>query len=349
MKTVRKWLKKRWAILLLVLLVVGGVLWNRRTAQRADANITTAQVTRKNFSKTISSSGKTKADRSVELTFQTPGRLAWVGVKEGDSVFAYQAIAGLDAREVQKTLEKALLDYSKQRNDFEQLWRVTYDGKTVNDNITDTVKRILEKNQWDLEKSVLDVELKHLAVEFATLVTPIGGIVTRIDIPVAGVNITPASTVFAVADPTSLVFEATVDETDVGSLTIGQVATVTLDAFPGKKFSGKVNFISYVSEQSSGGATVFPVKITFDSPENLRIGLNGDIVIETGRQEGVMTSPVEAIREEKGETFVYKKISGKYEKTLVKTGEKNEDESVITEGLNEGDTVVTKGFTQLPK
>lgn len=340
---------KRRVIVLIVVVLLAVTAWNQRARQKTDNAITTTSVTKKTFVKTITSSGKTKAERSVELKFQTPGRLAWVGVKEGDSVFAYQAIAGLDHREVKKTLEKALLDYSKQRNDFEQLWRVTYDGKTVHDNITDTVKRILEKNQWDLEKSVLDVELKHLALEFATLVTPIGGIVTRIDTPVAGVNITPTSAVFAVADPTSLVFEATVDETDVGSLMVGQIAIVTLDAFPGMSFSGKVTFISYTSEQSSGGATVFPVKISFDAPENLRIGLNGDITIETGRQEGVLTIPTDALREEKGESFVYKKTNGNYEKTVVKTGEKNDDDVTITEGLSEGDTVVTKGFIHLSK
>jgi macrolide-specific efflux system membrane fusion protein len=76
----------------------------------------------------VQSSGKTKADTSAELKFQTSGKLAWVNVKEGDAVEAYQAIAGLDPREVQKTLEKALRDYSSERNDFEEMWRVTYQG-----------------------------------------------------------------------------------------------------------------------------------------------------------------------------------------------------------------------------
>ena len=54
------------------------------------------------------------------------------------------------------------------------------------------------------------------------------------------------------------------------------------------------------------GATVFPVKITFASPENLRIGLNGDITIVTDQKDDALTVPTEAIREEKGETYVYK-------------------------------------------
>ncbi len=340
-----------WKLLLIAItLVIGIGFWfNRAATKKTAATITTKTVQRHTFSKTLSSSGKTKADKSVELKFQASGKLAWVGVKEGDTVKAYQALATLDSREVQKNLEKALRDYSSERNDFEQTWRVTYDGKKPNDAFNDTVKRILEKNQWDLEKAVLDVELKHLALEFATLATPISGIVTHIDTPVAGVNITPATAVFAIADPSSLVFEANVDETDVGGLTIGQRATVTLDAFPEATYSGVISYISYISQQSSGGATVFPVKITFAHPENLRIGLNGDITVITERKDDVLTIPTEAIREESGQTYVYKKLNGKYEKIRVTTGTKNEDEVIVTEGLAEGDTVVTKGFTNIPK
>lgn len=340
-----------WKLIGITLILVAGLMFwsNRASAQKTAASITTETVTKKNFSKTLSSSGKTKAEKSVELKFQTAGKLTWVGVKEGDTVKAYQALAGLDSREVRKNLEKALRDYSSERNDFEQTWRVTYDGKTPRDAFNDTVKRILEKNQWDLEKAVLDVELKSLAVEFSSLITPISGIVTHIDTPVAGVNITPATAVFSVADPGSLVFEATVDETDVGSLIIGQKASIALDAFPEATYSGTITYISYISQLSSGGATVFPVKVSFDQPSNLRIGLNGDISIVTDRQDDVLTIPTEAIREEKGETFVYKKVDGKYVRTVIQTGKKNEDDIVVTGGLTEGDAVVTKGFTNIPK
>ncbi len=340
-----------WKLLLIIVFLVAGVLFwsNRASAQKVAASITTARVARANFVNVLSSSGKTKAEKSVDLKFQTSGKLTWVGVKEGDTVNAYQAIASLDRREVQKNLEKALRDYSNERNDFEETWRVTYNGKKPEQALNDTVKRILEKNQWDLEKAVFDVELKSLAVEFATLVSPISGIVTHIDTPVAGVNITPATAVFSVADPGSLIFEANVDETDVGSLTLGQTATIILDAFPEATFSGTISYISYVSEQSSGGATVFPVKIAFTDPQNLRIGLNGDIEIVTDREDDVLTVPIEAIREDKDGVYAYKKTDGKYQKIPVTIGKKNEDDVVIMNGLTEGDTVVTKGFTNIPK
>lgn len=340
---------KRVIIIAVIVVAVIGLIAGFRI--RANANveraITTEQVKRTDFVKTISSSGKIQAEKSVDLKFQTSGKLQWVGVAEGDTVSAYQAIATLDRREVQKNLEKALRDYSSERNDFEELWRVTYTGHTPENSLTDTMKRILEKNQWDLEKAVLDVELKQLAVEYATLITPIAGIVTHIDTPQAGVNITPAASVFSVSDPTSLVFTASVDETEVSDLSIGLEAVIMLDAFPEATFSGTISYISLTSELSSGGATVFPVKIKLSNQEGLRIGFNGDVTIETKREPDVLVIPTEALREDKGETYVFKKVNKAYVKTPVKIGERNEDVIIILAGLEEKDLVVTKGFTAI--
>jgi len=335
-------MKRTVLIILGVLLVVGLVFFIQgRQKTKAATEIVTAEVKKRDFVKEVNSSGKTSASTSVDLKFQTSGKLSWVGVKEGDSVRAYQAIAGMDVREVQKNLEKALRDYSSERNDFEQ--------ERQDPALTDTMRRILQKNQWDLEKAVLDVELKHLALEYATLVTPIACIVTHIDTPIAGVNITPASAVFSIADPTSLVFVANIDEIDVGALEVGLITHIALDAFPDASFSGKISYVSFTSETSGGGATVFPVKVLFDQPENLRIGLNGDITIAVEQENDVLLLPIEAIREDDEKKYVYRKIGNRYEKVEVSVGSQNGQDIVVISGLSDGDTVVTKGFASIPK
>lgn len=331
----------------------GGVAYQKQQAASiTKSSVKTEIVRRTTFEKTITSSGKTKAKKAVDLKFQTSGKLTWVGVKEGDHVSAYQAIAGLDRREVQKNLEKALRDYSSERNDFEETWRVTYKGMSNPDSaLNDTVKRILQKNQWDLEKAVLDVELKHLSFEYATLVTPIAGIVTRVDTPVAGVNITPATAVFEVVDPDSLVFEASVDEVDVGGVAIGHDATVMLDAYPTTPFEGHISSIAYAAKASSGGATVFPVEIaiTASSSSTLRIGLNGDVSIRSSTLPDVLIVPAESIRDEGDKWFVYKKTGTGYTKIFVEIGDRSDSSVVITSGVEEGDEVVVKGFTNIRK
>lgn len=335
---------KRIAIIAsVVLVIVLGVWWSSRTKLQAKADeIQTVTVQKTDFQKIITVSGKTAAERKVDVKFQTSGRLAWVGVKEGDRVSAYQSLAKLDVREVQKNLEKSLREYSSERNDFEE--------QRQDPALTDTIRRILQKNQWDLEQAVLDVELKHLAVEYATLVTPIGGIVTHIDTPIAGVNITPATAVFSVVDPKSIIFEANVDEMDIDDLTVGKKATILLDAYPEATFSGTVSFVSYWSEQSSAGATVFPVKIAFTTnPDVVRFGLNGDLRIISQHVNDALTVPLAAIREDKDGQYVHVRQNNIYKKTPVETGLRSDDEAVVLSGLSAGDRVVTKGFANIKK
>jgi RND family efflux transporter MFP subunit len=341
--------KKIAAIAAGVALLLGGgaVVRQNMIVSGESSAIQTSKVLREDFVKTVSSSGKTKAQKSVDLKFQTSGRLNWVGVKEGDHVRAYQAIAGMDQREVQKNLQNALLDYSKERNAFEE-WNQNTNPLCGQQGLcSDSLKRVLQNNQGDLTKSVNDVELKALAIEFSTLVTPIGGIVTSIDTPVAGINITPATAVFTVVDPSSIEFEANADETDVGNLALGQKAMITLDAYPEATFSGTISYISYASQVSAGGATVFPVRIAFDNPADIRIGLNGDVTIDSVSEPGRILVPIEAIREDSSGKYVYKKTGQKYVKTSIHTGMQNDTNIVVTDGLAQGDSVVTKGFTSV--
>lgn len=227
----------------------------------------------------VSASGKIRAGKQVDLKFQTSGKLIWVGVKEGDKVKPWQVIAKLDTYELERKLKDVLLSYNKERNDFEEEFRVTYREQTPYTALTDTVKRILEKNQWDLDKAVVDVELKDYALELATLTTPITGIITHIDTSVAGVNITPATAVFTVSDPSSLEFVAEVDEVDIINLYEGEEAVITLDSQSDRLIESKIKRISFSSIKTSGGGTAYEVFLKLPVNDNLqfRLGMNGEV------------------------------------------------------------------------
>jgi RND family efflux transporter MFP subunit len=331
-------------ILVIALIIFIGKIVQTRQSNTAD--VQTSRAVKTTLIKTVQSSGKIKAKKYAELKFQTSGTLTWVGVSEGDRVVPYQVIARLDSREVEKNLQKTLIDYSEQRNNFDTT-QLNYNNMTPDTALNDSMKRLLQSNQWDLNKAVYDVELKHLAVEYSSLSTPIGGIVTHIDTPTAGVNITPATATFTVVDPESLIFEANIDEVDVGNLMVGQSALIALDAYPDATFSGKVSYISYSSVLSGGGATVFPVQIAFDSPQKLRIGLNGDVTITSLTLPDVVVIPVEAVRESGGKKYVYRKSKLKFEKIYITTKEQTDTSVAVGDGIQAGDEVVIKGFSNI--
>jgi membrane fusion protein, macrolide-specific efflux system len=301
-------------------------------------------VKKKDLTQTVSASGSIQSETQVDLKFQTAGQLSWVGVKEGDYVNQWQAIASLDQRALKKTFEKYLYDYSKERNDFEEAKQETYGEGT---DITDTIKRILQKNQWDLSKAVLDVELYDITVKYSTLVTPIKGVVTHIDNPVAGVNITAATSVFTVADPASLEFVAKVDEVDIGDLEASQSAQIILDTYPDEPIDTYISSIDFASSTDSSGSTIYLVKFKIQNPDlsHYRLGMNGEVIITTSQKEDVITVPYQSLLEN-GDTQVQVIENDEVVKTKVTTGIVGEDDVEITSGLNSGQTIVVSKKTK---
>lgn len=282
-------------------------------------------------------SGTIDAEKKVTLRFQTSGRLSWVGVKEGDFVKKYQGIAALDQREVRKELEQELIDYSKTRNDFEEARRDTYKDKVL----TDTIKRVLEKNQFDLNRAVLDVEIQNLSVEYANLWTPIEGIVTKVAAPYAGVNITAATSEFEVVNPNTVYFSANADQTEVTKLSEGELGELTLDAYPDATLSGSIKSISFIPKSGETG-TVYAVKFIFNddnSSYKYRIGMAGDLSFVTKRKENVLYVSSKFIKSQNGKKYVTVKRNGKEEKVEVKTGMETDTDTEVTSGVAAGEVI----------
>ena len=262
--------------------------------------------------------------------------MAWLGVKEGDRVSKWQAIASLDKRVLQKTLEKYLLDFSKERADFDEDKKVTYADKVL----TDTISRILAKNGYDLQKAVLDVELQDLTLKYATLISPIDGVVTHLDAPTAGMNIT-ALTAFTVADPDKLYFEAQVDEVDIGLVKLGQPVQITLDAYPDRPLAAAVDTIEPAGQLDSSGSTVFIIRLNLInfSDQALLLGMNGEAVISVNSKSNILAVPAAAITEN-GQTQVQILENNRPKTQTVTVGISNNDLTEITSGLAAGQTVI---------
>lgn len=331
------WLKKHKlisGILILALIGIGYFSYQKFRPKSPQELYELAPAKISNLTQTVTASGKIKSQTQVDLKFQTSGLLAWVGVKEGDRVKKWQALASLDKRELQLNLKKYLLDFSKERQDFDEDQKTTYRDKAL----TDTINRILAKNQFDLDKTVLDVEIKDLALKLATLISPIDGIITNIDVPVPGVNITSTAANFTVADPDNLVFEAEIDETDVGKLRVGQTGQLLLDAFPDQPLTLTIDSIDFNSSTDAAGSTIYLVKFNLtNGPDNsYRLGMNGEIIITTSQKEAVLIVPIEAVNNNQIQLVEANKIT----KQTVVTGIESDTNIEIISGLTAGQLVV---------
>lgn len=323
------------AVIALILLISFSNYRNSSSANKQKAS--TVKVERSDLTETLVLSGAIDAREKATLTFQSAGRLSYVGVKEGDYVGRGQTIAALDKRSVQKNLQKELNSFLIARWDLDQ---VRDDNKDKA--MTDSIKRVIDKTQFSLNNEIINVELQQLAVEFSNLATPISGIVTRVDTPNAGINITPASAVFEVVNPKTLFFSASVDQNDVARISEGMKANISVDAFPQNKIEAVVDTISFVPKSGETG-TVYDIKLKItkkDSDINYRIGMTGDVEFITRTKKQALSIPITSLKEEpNGKKYVLLKKGTKQEKRSVKTGLETEDRIEILQGLSQGDVL----------
>jgi len=333
---IKKFLKKRWYIVAVIILVLAGVFYNTNATKEKQQKQKAYTVKRQTLKNSLSISGEVNADQKTVLRFQTSGRLSWVGVKEGDYVKKYQAIASLDQRDVKKELQKQLNDFMKTRWDLDQSREDVKDKA-----ITDKMQRILDKAQFDLNNSIIDVELQSLAVEYSTLISPIEGVVVRVGSPYAGVNVTPAQAEFEIVNLNTVYFSASADQTDVVNLSDGKQADITLDPYPDEVIPGEVKSIAFTPKAGETG-TVYEAKIYFTQNNNdyrYRLGMTGDANFVTKVMTDVLTIPVSYIKTENGKKYVSKSKNGQIVKQTIEVGDTVDSSAVVTSGLSEGDII----------
>jgi hypothetical protein len=133
-----------------------------------------------------------------------------------------------------------------------------------------------------------------------------------------------------------------VNEIDVRKVAVGQPATITLDADPDRKLTGKVASVANMGEQRpNADAKVFEVRIAIEgSDTTLRPGMTTGNVIETFHQDSVLAVSLEALHNEDSVSYVFHQVGGGVEKQEIEAGAVSDDEVVVVRGLKKGDHVL---------
>jgi HlyD family secretion protein len=139
------------------------------------------------------------------------------------------------------------------------------------------------------------------------ITAPIDGVVTRLEVEegemvVIGVQNQPGTILMTISDLSSINAEVKVAEADVLRLALGNPATATLEALPGRKFDGKVVEIGASALPQIGtqaAARDFKVRLDGDL-DVLRPGLTCDAEILVAERKNVLTVPLQAVVQRPG-------------------------------------------------
>lgn len=327
--------KKYLILTALLVIVVGGYFWRRSANQPTYQEYT---VESRDMRETLDLSGEVSAAQVATLRFGAGGLVTYMGAKEGDQVKKWQTLASVDTRQVQKLLEQRLNLYAIQRGTFEQTIDDN-DNSIPDGDLGRTLKRVLEKNQYQLDNAVKDVEYQNLALTLTRIYSPIQGILVSAPITVSNVQVSPTDT-WVVVNPSTLEFVADLDETELTHVSAGQKVFITLDAYSDLTIESAVASISYVPKETSTGTT-YELKMALPESEmgKLRLGLNGTAALLVQAKDSVPTLPSSAIKVENGASSIFVKEGTNYVSREIKTGIENDGIVEIVSGVGVGDHV----------
>jgi HlyD family secretion protein len=193
------------------------------------------------------------------------------------------------------------------------------------------------------------------ALSKTEITAPIDGVVTRLDVEqgemvVMGVQNQPGTILMTVSDLSAVNAEVKVAEADVMRLSNNFPATVTLEALPLQKFTGRVVEIGASALPQVGtqaAAREFRVKVRLDGPAaTLRPGLTCDTEILVAERKNALAVPLQAVVEQDGKPGVFVVRDGSVTFTPVTTGIIG-GLSIEVDGVAEGTAIVSGPFQTL--
>jgi HlyD family secretion protein len=323
-----------------VLVVLGAIAFaNFKFKRQEGIAVNVESVQKRDLQAIVSASGKIQPQRLVNISADTMGRVTDLRVEEGQRVQKGDFLLQIDPRNLTTAYNQTSASLAASRSTMEQLrvsiestrtalkqaqdslvrqqqlWKQGLTTKEALENAENTVRmrqadvnsqeRQIETQRARMSQEEASVENAKLNLSKVRIESPITGIITRRNIEegetVVIETMNNAGTVLLpVADMAVIEAEVEVDETDIPTVKLGQVAKVTIDAMPGKTFSGKVTEIGNSPIQAAGStsasqATNFKVKVTIDGEiPDVRPGFTCTAEITTATRQQVVSIPIQA-------------------------------------------------------
>lgn len=266
---------------------------------------------------------------SKQLVAKYTGELERLDIKEGDRVTDGQVVGEFKEQNFQDQLDAAVIN--------------------------------LKNAQLTLKNAQNNLEKLQDSLENYTITAPISGTIIEKNYK-AGDNVDPSTAAASGApafmaviyDMTTLTFDLSINELDIGKIRVGQEVEVSADALDGKTFTGRVDKVN-INGTTVNGKTTYPVTVKLEGSgeellaQGLYPGMNISARVIVEQAGSVLCVPVEYVvrgnkvlvagegaLDENGNVTDKSKI----EERQVTLGRSSEEYIEILDGLEEGETVL---------
>jgi len=229
-------------------------------------------------------------------------------------------------------------EYLLARKNQQQLAQSSVQGVAAGaDTLVSAAKERLE--QWEIPPSeIAKLESTGKVITELTFNSPVSGYITERN-ALPNTYVQPETKLYTVADLSTVWVYAQVFQTDVGRIKPGDPAEVTVDAYPGKVFKGRVEFIL---PQVDMNTRTVRVRLVFpNSGLTLKPGMYVNIALKTPLGKA-LTVPASAVFHSGTRNLLFvNKGEGNVEPHEIELGPRVGDEYVVLKGVKQGDSIVT--------
>jgi HlyD family secretion protein len=332
---------------------------------RLPMTVELAAVKRGNMSESLSVVGNLIGALTVEAVPKVSGRLESVTVRLGDRVARGQRMAKIEDREIVEQVRQAQASFDVSAATIRQREADLKLAQTNLDRSRSLFERQLIPRQtfddtdakYQAALASLDLaraqhtqalaRLDELKINLGNteIISPVSGFVGKRSLD-PGAWVTPNSSLLSVVDIGVVRLVANVVEKDLRRITQGMKADVTVDAFPGEKFVGRIAHVAPVLDPATRTAQI-EVEVQ-NSTFRLKPGMYAKVDFIVEHKENTLVVPANAIVDLRGQKGVFLPDEGDVARfKAVTIGMSQPDLVEVVDGLPEGTRVVTTGAAAL--
>jgi HlyD family secretion protein len=309
------------AVLLVLLATFAHVLVKSRS-DSDPPQYQTAVVTQGSLHVAVSATGNLQPTHKVDVGSELSGIVVAVLVQENDRVKKNQVLARLDTSKLRDQIgqsEAALAsaqaklaqsdatanEASANLSRYREVSRLS-GGKVPSQTEMANAEATLARAIADQSSSRAAINQARAALSSdrtnlykASIRSPIDGLVLSRTVEVGQTVAAQlqVATLYTIAeDIRQMELKVAVDEADVGSVKEGQLASFTVDAYPGREYAGKVTRVAYGSQTKDNVVSYSTVLKVRNDDSSLRPGMTATAEIATTARENVLLVPNAALR-----------------------------------------------------
>ena len=337
----------------MIVLSRSGILSAKEVKTQTDAAGVSVKVMEAQYTSAVPQlklSGSIEGKTSATISAKLAGRIEQVLVKQGQRVEAGEVLVKLESvelantlRAAQQSVRKAQIAYELEANDYDR-YKTLYAQNAIGKQSLDSYDAKLRTAQAELSSAIASQSSAQQQYEYGNITAPVDGVVANV-IATVGQVVASGTSLMSVQDISEVYAIVNIEQKDLGKVTIGQNAQVTVDTYENKVFAGTLDTIN---PEAGSANRMFSTKIKIPNPDGLlKSGMFIKAQLSTGAAMQMITVPQSAVMQKQGLYYAFTADGDKAKRHVIEIGDVNGDTIQIRTGLEPGAKVITSNVNKL--